>query len=83
RVLQLRTRIEKICTTFDSLERERIVAQSELNAILDPIGKLPVEISSDILRRSLPATPSWKELSKLLYICRTWKSIMLSMPKLW
>ncbi|KAJ6558246.1 hypothetical protein B0H19DRAFT_1070780 [Mycena capillaripes] len=91
---ELRARIETLSTEIDlqkealkNLEREKSLAQRQLNNVLDPIARLPLEISSEIFLRCLPAFPEHGAvhvLGKLfLNICNTWTDIALSTPALW
>ncbi|KAJ7607949.1 hypothetical protein FB45DRAFT_1130723 [Roridomyces roridus] len=87
---ELWTRIELLaadilCHTDDpkSTEQQLSITRSQLNAILDPIGRLPLEISSDIFLHYLPTPPTWEALSLLLLVSHAWNSIALSTPSLW
>ncbi|KAJ6477593.1 hypothetical protein C8R45DRAFT_363202 [Mycena sanguinolenta] len=68
------------------LEEDRILALRQLNIALDPVARLPFEISSDILLQSLVASPSgehWVVPTVLLRICTAWADIALATPALW
>ncbi|KAJ7608215.1 hypothetical protein FB45DRAFT_1130085 [Roridomyces roridus] len=65
------------------LERQKSDAQSDLNTILDPMAKLPFEISSEILLESLPSTSSMQASTALLGVCRRWRDIALATLSLW
>ncbi|KAF7361460.1 hypothetical protein MSAN_01179100 [Mycena sanguinolenta] len=69
------------------LERDKSLAQRQLNSILDPIARLPWEISSEIFLQSLPPFPAEHGARHvpmlLLNICNTWSAIALSTPALW
>ncbi|KAJ7302361.1 hypothetical protein DFH08DRAFT_74373 [Mycena albidolilacea] len=90
---QLRARIVKLGTEIDvqrvllkTLEHDRALTQRELNAILDPVARLPLEISSEIFLRSLDLFPEPGALNTpilLLSICSAWTDIALSTPALW
>ncbi|KAJ7896346.1 hypothetical protein B0H14DRAFT_3612344 [Mycena olivaceomarginata] len=57
-----------------------------MNAALDPVARLPLEISSEIFRQSLAPFPDVGPLHApmlLLNICHTWTDIALSTPSLW
>ncbi|KAJ7769077.1 hypothetical protein DFH07DRAFT_806824 [Mycena maculata] len=92
-VANLRTRIDELSLAIDrqrevlkDLENQKSTVQGDLNAILDPMTRLPVEISSDIMLRCLPTTiqPDPRAAPMLfLNICRSWSTIALSMPALW
>ncbi|KAJ6558236.1 hypothetical protein B0H19DRAFT_1376709 [Mycena capillaripes] len=92
-VSELRARIEKLSIEIDvqtevlkHLEREKSLAQRQLNDVLDPIARLPLEISSEIFLHSLPPLPDPDACHVphlLLNICNTWADIALSTPSLW
>lgn len=69
------------------LEPEKSLVQKQLNAILHPVLRLPLEISSEIFIQSLP--PSHPEPGAhhvpmlLLNVCNAWTTIALSTPTLW
>ncbi|KAJ7738321.1 hypothetical protein B0H16DRAFT_95808, partial [Mycena metata] len=68
------------------LETSRNDARRDLNAICDPIARLPVEISSEIFTQCLASPPFPNVgIAPLLFlgICRLWKDIALSTPTLW
>ncbi|KAF9065068.1 hypothetical protein BDP27DRAFT_1425134 [Rhodocollybia butyracea] len=74
------------------LERDRLQADLEaLRVELSPIRRIPLEILSEIFVHCLPvprrtgfsvATPSKAPLL-LSQICRRWRSVAISIPKLW
>ncbi|KAJ6558206.1 hypothetical protein B0H19DRAFT_1150372 [Mycena capillaripes] len=90
---ELRARIEKLSFEIDlqkevltKLEREKSLAQRQLNTVLDPMARLPLEISSEIFLQSLPAFPEHGivQLPMLfLKVCNFWTDIALSTPALW
>ncbi|KAJ6466727.1 hypothetical protein C8R47DRAFT_1056334 [Mycena vitilis] len=93
-VQELRARIEALSSLIDlqrellmNLERDKSVAQRQLNAVLDPMARLPVEISSEIFVQCLPSVPERPGLHavpmSLLHVCNAWTSIALSTPALW
>ncbi|KAJ7727236.1 hypothetical protein B0H16DRAFT_1697802 [Mycena metata] len=71
---------------FKNLERTKSTAQRELNAIRDPVARLPLEISSEIFLGclTLPRKPE-AHVAPLLFvnICNAWTDIALSTPALW
>ncbi|KAJ6598061.1 hypothetical protein B0H10DRAFT_2086080 [Mycena sp. CBHHK59/15] len=96
---QLRARINRLSTeiavqedVLKKLEQEKSLAQRQLNGVLDPLARLPVEISLDIFRYCLPPVP-WRTPMEsdaahgfplqLLNICNTWTDIALSDSSLW
>ncbi|KAJ7506845.1 hypothetical protein B0H11DRAFT_1659939, partial [Mycena galericulata] len=71
-----------------NLENQKSAAPGELNTILDPMSRLPLEISSDIMLRCLPTTtmadPHPHDAPMVfLNICRSWRNIALATPALW
>ncbi|KAJ7828000.1 hypothetical protein B0H13DRAFT_304508 [Mycena leptocephala] len=93
-VEELRARLEKLSTDIDlqkevlkKLEKDRSLVQWQLNAVLDPVARLPFEISSAIFLHCLPATLAEVGARHvpmlLLNICNTWSNIALSTPSLW
>ncbi|KAF7361502.1 F-box domain-containing protein [Mycena sanguinolenta] len=91
-VEELRARIMKLDNEIDlqrkllkKLERERSLAQGQLNAVLDPMARLPLEISSEIFLQSL--APSACEVQHvpivLLNICNAWTEIAKATAALW
>ncbi|KAJ6466710.1 hypothetical protein C8R47DRAFT_1025109 [Mycena vitilis] len=93
-VEELRARIEalsaKIVVQRESLRRlehDRSSLQGQLNAVLDPLARLPLEISSDIFLRTLPSTPQPPNVHNvpmlLLDVCKAWNHIALSTPAFW
>ncbi|KAF8200029.1 hypothetical protein K438DRAFT_1966369 [Mycena galopus ATCC 62051] len=67
------------------LRHDKSLVQGQLNALVDPVARLPLEISSEIFLQS--ATPPWSTLCPyaelLLDICNAWTVIALSTPTLW
>ncbi|KAJ7915612.1 hypothetical protein B0H13DRAFT_393976 [Mycena leptocephala] len=95
-VEELRARLAKLSTEIDrhkevvrKLERDKRLVQQQLNAVLDPVARLPLEISSEIFLQCLPALPALPEPRAegvpmvLLNICNAWTAIALSIPTLW
>ncbi|KAJ7283172.1 hypothetical protein C8J57DRAFT_1170748 [Mycena rebaudengoi] len=91
----LRARLADISTSIirqkkvlEDLERSRIDTQHQLNCLLDPIARLPVEISSEIFIHCLPdhderdPSPVTAPLL-LLRVCATWANIARFTPALW
>ncbi|KAJ7643559.1 hypothetical protein FB45DRAFT_1052507 [Roridomyces roridus] len=65
------------------LERQKSDALGDLNSLLDPMAKLPLGISSEILLESLSSTRSMQASTALLGICRSWSDVALATPSLW
>ncbi|KAJ7774955.1 hypothetical protein B0H16DRAFT_1263680, partial [Mycena metata] len=88
RITNLTAEIERQRDILDQLERSRTVAYRQLNAIRDPVARLPLEISSEIFLQCLslsprpPADPRVAPML-LLNICNAWTNIALSNPALW
>ncbi|KAJ6465966.1 hypothetical protein C8R47DRAFT_957375, partial [Mycena vitilis] len=54
-------------------EKETREVDGQLNALLDPIARLPVELSSEIFLRCLTPSPDSDTAPLLLVqICRSW-----------
>ncbi|KAJ7310867.1 hypothetical protein DFH08DRAFT_456414 [Mycena albidolilacea] len=86
RLVKLNTEIELHREALKSLEQDRSLVQRQMNAALDPVARLPLEISSEIFRQSLAPFPDVGPLHApmlLLNICNTWTDIALSTPSLW
>ncbi|KAJ7731920.1 hypothetical protein DFH07DRAFT_144870 [Mycena maculata] len=93
RLVDVRTRIEEISSAISrqteilrDLETQRSAAQGELNAILDPMARLPLEISSKIFAQCSPMPPKYDALQAptiFLSVCRAWRYIALATPSLW
>ncbi|KAJ6466709.1 hypothetical protein C8R47DRAFT_1153446 [Mycena vitilis] len=79
---------EKFRDLSEKLERDRSLIQQQLNSVLDPVARLPLEISSDIFLRTLPSTPELPNAHDVdvpmlfLNICHAWTDIALSIPAL-
>ncbi|KAJ7902844.1 hypothetical protein B0H14DRAFT_3851767 [Mycena olivaceomarginata] len=91
---QVRARIAKLETEIDlqrevlrNLENDKRLAQRYLNTILDPLARLPLEISSEIFLQTLdapfPEPGALRVPMLLLSICHAWTDIALSTPALW
>jgi hypothetical protein len=88
RVVELDTEIrrQRDSEVLKDLERDRSLVRRQLNALIDPVARLPVEISSEIFIQSLPPFPQPGAIHipmLLLNICNTWRDIALSTPSLW
>ncbi|KAJ7865768.1 hypothetical protein B0H14DRAFT_2347790, partial [Mycena olivaceomarginata] len=91
--LSLKTRIEEVSfliaaqkSVLSELEKRRSDLRRQLNAILDPMTRLPLEVSSDIFQRCLQMSsyPDPRYAPMLfLNVCHTWADIALSTPSLW
>ncbi|KAJ7766894.1 hypothetical protein B0H16DRAFT_375075 [Mycena metata] len=81
--------IEAQKEVLSHLERRRGAVQRQLNAIKDPVARLPLEISSEIFLQCLPSefqvgeTSSYVAPMLLLEVCNAWADIAISTPGLW
>ncbi|KAJ7509528.1 hypothetical protein B0H11DRAFT_1790936, partial [Mycena galericulata] len=92
-VHELEARIKKLSTEIvqqkeilTHLEKSKRLVQRQLNAVRDPVARLPLEISSEIFVRCLPPfpQPGVQHFPMLfLNICNAWTDIALSIPALW
>ncbi|KAJ7077419.1 hypothetical protein B0H15DRAFT_563259 [Mycena belliarum] len=65
---------------------DKCAARAQLNAVRDPMARLPLEISSEIFMHGLSSCPqprAWHPPMLFLNVCNMWSSIALSMPPLW
>ncbi|KAJ7302093.1 hypothetical protein DFH08DRAFT_906039 [Mycena albidolilacea] len=101
---QLRTRIEELSSEIalqkrllKKLQQDKSVALGQLNAVMDPVARLPLEISSEIFLQCLVpnCTPTQGDPSPrpmagarhlpmlLLNVSNAWRFIAISTPALW
>ncbi|KAJ7302070.1 hypothetical protein DFH08DRAFT_723533, partial [Mycena albidolilacea] len=88
RIVELDTEIrrQRDSEVLKDLECDRSLVRRQLNARIDPVARLPVEISSEIFIQSLPPFPQPGAIHipmLLLNICNTWRDIALSTPSFW
>ncbi|KAJ7208441.1 hypothetical protein B0H12DRAFT_1330165 [Mycena haematopus] len=86
RIMELDTEIDLQMELLKKLQHDKSLVQRQLNAVLDPIARLPLEISSEIFLQSLSPFPflgSADPPTLLLNICHAWSTIALSTPDLW
>ncbi|KAJ6477635.1 hypothetical protein C8R45DRAFT_363629, partial [Mycena sanguinolenta] len=85
RIAAIGSEIEVQKKLLKKLETDRSLVQCQLNAALDPVARLPLEISSEIFLHSLAASHTGKQdvPTVLLRICHNWTDIALSRPRLW
>ncbi|KAK7039441.1 hypothetical protein R3P38DRAFT_2899512 [Favolaschia claudopus] len=89
RIAQLDAQIGLQEQLLQNLKNDRILARRELNAALDPIARLPLEISSEIFLQVLPSRDRFAEVRAnampmlFLSICNSWTRIALATPELW
>ncbi|KAJ6510733.1 hypothetical protein C8R45DRAFT_1207603 [Mycena sanguinolenta] len=90
---ELRRRIEQISSDINRqeellkrLQQTRNQLQRQLNQLVDPIARLPFEISSEIFLRTLdPFTKPASSQTPMLFlnVCSTWNAIAVSTSALW
>ncbi|KAJ7269535.1 hypothetical protein C8J57DRAFT_1716624 [Mycena rebaudengoi] len=79
--------LEDLDRVVNDLETTKSDLQRQLNTLLDPLARLPLEISSEIFLLCLPEDCRCPNTSHapmlLLNICGIWRDIALSTPSLW
>ncbi|KAJ7187152.1 hypothetical protein C8R46DRAFT_1059013 [Mycena filopes] len=87
-VQELQTRIDKISVEIElqrevlrRLDQSKSAIQRQLNSIRDPMGRLPLELSSEIFVQCALPTPEAHTV--LLGVCHAWTDIAVSTPTLW
>ncbi|KAK7039450.1 hypothetical protein R3P38DRAFT_2899561 [Favolaschia claudopus] len=68
------------------LEQEKSLCKRRINDALDPISRLPREISSEIFLQTLDSIPepgAYQPPIQLVSICNTWADIVLATPYFW
>ncbi|KAJ6544576.1 hypothetical protein DFH09DRAFT_1389882 [Mycena vulgaris] len=86
RIDELSLAITRQKEILQDLEQRKSDIQSDLNSILDPLARVPLELSSDIFLRCLPDKPfPHATPAPLLFlnVCRSWSKIAISTPRLW
>ncbi|KAJ7757794.1 hypothetical protein DFH07DRAFT_706267, partial [Mycena maculata] len=86
RIQALSVDIERQKQVLKKLETDEILALRQLNAVLDPLARLPLEISSEIFFQCLPPIPepgATRVPLLLLNVCNSWSCIAISTPALW
>ncbi|KAF7361471.1 F-box domain-containing protein [Mycena sanguinolenta] len=78
RIMQLDIEIDLQKELLKKLEYDRSLVRRQLNAALDPVARLPLEISSEIFLQGGRQAPA-----VLMGICHAWTEIALATPKLW
>ncbi|KAF7375523.1 F-box domain-containing protein [Mycena sanguinolenta] len=84
----LRSRLSELDTLISSLTAERQRLQDIADTIIYPVLSLPVETTTEIFRRCIPAQSNLGKSSSeapwvLAQVCRRWRQIALSTPHLW
>lgn len=103
-VQELRARIEEISSEIHlqpqfskKLEHDKSLIQRQLNDVVDPVSRLPLEVSSKIFLRCLPplerSESGYRHIVRvpnaahapvlLLNVCNSWNDIALATPALW
>ncbi|KAJ6523348.1 hypothetical protein B0H19DRAFT_1201907 [Mycena capillaripes] len=83
---KLSSDIEVQKEVLNQLERGKSAAQRQLNAIRDPMARLPLEISSEIFLQCLPDIPTLdggEAPMLLLHVCNAWRDLACAIPALW
>ncbi|KAJ7242388.1 hypothetical protein B0H12DRAFT_1236782 [Mycena haematopus] len=86
RIMELDTEINLQRELLKKLEHDKSLVQRQLNAVFDPMARLPLEICSEIFLQSLSPLPqpgASDVPTLLLNICNAWSAIALSTPDLW
>ncbi|KAJ7896371.1 hypothetical protein B0H14DRAFT_2679207 [Mycena olivaceomarginata] len=82
----LRFTCKRDSEVLKDLERDWSLAQRHLNAVFDPVARLPLELSSKIFIHTLPLLPVPAAIDApllLLNVCSAWRNIALSTSALW
>ncbi|KAJ7118586.1 hypothetical protein C8R43DRAFT_96126 [Mycena crocata] len=84
---ELRARLTEIDAGIHRKMQERVAVQSQLDATVYPVLTLPIEIVSEIFIHCIPPGDAKVLLAEapwvLLKVCRAWREIALSTPRLW
>ncbi|KAF8155304.1 hypothetical protein K438DRAFT_1987022 [Mycena galopus ATCC 62051] len=87
RIVKLDMEIELQKSLLAKLEHDKKLLNRQLNVLVDPVARLPLEISSEIflqcLRDPFPKPGAREAPMLLLDICSNWTAIALSTPALW
>ncbi|KAJ6525059.1 hypothetical protein DFH09DRAFT_1416783 [Mycena vulgaris] len=88
RIERLSADIERQKEVLKKLENSKSALQRQLNNVRDPVGRLPLEISSEIFLqcRRLPPRPQpgARHIPMLLLnVCNAWSDIAIATPALW
>ncbi|KAJ7641577.1 hypothetical protein FB45DRAFT_359593 [Roridomyces roridus] len=69
------------------LEHNRVLLRRQLNALRDPVTRLPLEIASEIFVQCLPLEPPRalpaETPALFLGVCNSWSTLVSSIPALW
>ncbi|KAK7000391.1 hypothetical protein R3P38DRAFT_2651730 [Favolaschia claudopus] len=95
KVTELRQHIDSLSSTIENqrrllidLEEQQSKARQTLNSFLDPMARLPFELQSQIfagmISNSYDPIPDPERVPLvLLGVCKLWRAVALSTPKLW
>ncbi|KAJ7666658.1 hypothetical protein DFH06DRAFT_1184409 [Mycena polygramma] len=91
RIDQFSAEIELQKEVLKQLELSRIYVQRQINAIRDPMARLPLELSSEIFVQCLPLELEHRSPKVdggtapmlLTNVCHAWAAIAISTPALW
>ncbi|KAJ7754832.1 hypothetical protein B0H16DRAFT_1541973 [Mycena metata] len=89
RIAEIEAQLLELERSAHALREEKESVQSRLDAYTYPVLTLPTEIVSEIFGHFLPVYPKRPPIRGLLspftlgQICRTWREIALSTPRLW
>ncbi|KAJ7265420.1 hypothetical protein B0H12DRAFT_1321230 [Mycena haematopus] len=94
RLAEVEASIDQLKPRLEVLEDTRLSIQRQLDSVVYPVLTLPPEITSHIFLQCLPPVPNLDSRSKegptslqapllLLQICRIWRRLALSTPRLW
>ncbi|KAJ7649891.1 hypothetical protein FB45DRAFT_1050035 [Roridomyces roridus] len=77
--------IERQTEVLRGLERDKKLLYRRLNAVRDPVAKLPLEISAEIFLHCVDGYPVTPESAPwlLLHVCHAWTEIAAATPALW
>ncbi|KAK7000460.1 hypothetical protein R3P38DRAFT_3058462 [Favolaschia claudopus] len=87
-VFKLRKDVDEISSTIQALIDRRAKTYRELNYLLDPMARLPLELQSQIFlyveHKSWYCEADPRDVPMVfLNVCHLWRVIALSTPKLW
>ncbi|KAJ7649842.1 hypothetical protein FB45DRAFT_886138 [Roridomyces roridus] len=88
RLAEISLDIERQKEVQEGLERNKKLVQRQLNALRDPVARLPLELSSEIFLQCLsqwhnPRPGAHSAPMLFLNICTAWTNIAVSLPALW
>ncbi|KAJ7649880.1 hypothetical protein FB45DRAFT_778799 [Roridomyces roridus] len=85
-IVKVSADIERQTEVLQGLQRNKSHLHRRLNALRDPMARLPLEIAAEIFLQCLPSDkdprPSDTHML-LLNVCHAWTDIAISTPRLW